>query len=121
MSRDGPKPFASIPSVPLVSTDLARPEKLVTQMGATAGSGSGDFHVYRAQRRREMFRLEKMDKDAKKVYTARLPGHACPVCQQSACLVCAAYMWLWCAGVLIRVCMYVHRAGRGSQGVSIAH
>ncbi len=66
MSRD-PKPFANVPSVPQVSTDLARPEKLVTQMGATAGSGSGDFHVYRAQRRREMFRLEKMEKDAKQV------------------------------------------------------
>ena len=66
-------PYASsTPSIPMVSNQLARPEKLVTQMGATAGAGSGEFHVYRAQRRREMARLERMDKDAKTVCCAHL-------------------------------------------------
>jgi hypothetical protein len=58
---------ASEPTVPQVSTKLVQPERLVTQSGATAGAGSGEFHVYRAQRRREMERLKKMDKDHKKV------------------------------------------------------
>lgn len=58
---------ASEPTVPQVSTKLVQPERLVTQSGATAGAGSGEFHVYRAQRRREMERLKKMDKDHKHV------------------------------------------------------
>jgi len=33
--------------------------------GSTAGSGSGDFHQYRMQRRKEMFRLANLDKQAK--------------------------------------------------------
>lgn len=33
--------------------------------GSTAGASSGDFHVYRQQRRKELERIEKMERDAK--------------------------------------------------------
>lgn len=35
--------------------------------GSTAGASSGDFHLYRNQRRIEMSRLAAMDRDAAKV------------------------------------------------------
>ena len=39
-------------------------ERVTNVMGSTAGAGSDEFHLYRASRRTEMLRLEKMDKSA---------------------------------------------------------
>lgn len=36
-------------------------------LGSVAGAGSGEFHVYRAHRRREMTRLSLMEEEARKL------------------------------------------------------
>ncbi|QIW97654.1 hypothetical protein AMS68_003172 [Peltaster fructicola] len=43
---------------------LAAPPEIVTNVqGSSAGAGSGEFHVYKASRRREYERLRAMDED----------------------------------------------------------
>ncbi|KAK5081213.1 hypothetical protein LTR05_008007 [Lithohypha guttulata] len=46
---------------------LAPPPEIVTNVqGSSAGAGSGEFHVYKASRRRENERLRAMDEEAEK-------------------------------------------------------
>lgn len=46
---------------------LAPPPEIVTNVqGSSAGAGSGEFHVYKASRRREYERLRMMDEEVKK-------------------------------------------------------
>ncbi|KAF2006020.1 DUF1168-domain-containing protein [Amniculicola lignicola CBS 123094] len=46
---------------------LAAPPELVTNVqGSSAGAGSGEFHVYKASRRREYERLRVMDEEVKR-------------------------------------------------------
>ena len=42
-------------------------EKLENICGSTAGAGSGDFHHYRIQRRRERARVAQLESTAKAV------------------------------------------------------
>uniref|UniRef100_A0A7S2E6Z0 Uncharacterized protein n=1 Tax=Trieres chinensis TaxID=1514140 RepID=A0A7S2E6Z0_TRICV len=44
-------------------TGAVRPEKVDNPYGSTAGAGSGDFHVYRHARAREMARMKRLDEE----------------------------------------------------------
>lgn len=57
--------------IPTSATDAARggraPPEIVTNVqGSSAGAGSGEFHVYKASRRREYERLREMDEEVKR-------------------------------------------------------
>lgn len=64
--KDPSKP-AYIPPPP--KDKLVRPprEMMKNVQGSSAGAGSGEFHVYKASRRREYERLKIMDEKAQKV------------------------------------------------------
>lgn len=57
--------------IPTLSSDrkskiAAPPEIVANVQGSSAGAGSGEFHVYKASRRRENERLRTMDEEARK-------------------------------------------------------
>ena len=53
-------------SNPTSSSSLAPPPEIVANVqGSSAGAGSGEFHVYKASRRREYERMRLMDQEAK--------------------------------------------------------
>ncbi|KAJ6115590.1 hypothetical protein N7523_006007 [Penicillium sp. IBT 18751x] len=54
-------------SNPRTSSSLAPPPEIVTNVqGSSAGAGSGEFHVYKASRRREYERLRLMQSEVEK-------------------------------------------------------
>ena len=62
------KPDAEIKLTPGTRVrELAAPPEIVTNVqGSSAGAGSGEFHVYKASRRREAERLRAMDEEVHK-------------------------------------------------------
>ncbi|KAF9436532.1 hypothetical protein BGZ76_003685 [Entomortierella beljakovae] len=55
-----------IPERPNQTRDQKEPKNFIKNVqGSSAGAGSGEFHVYRAMRRREYTRLKNMDLESK--------------------------------------------------------
>ncbi|EMD86207.1 hypothetical protein COCC4DRAFT_39338 [Bipolaris maydis ATCC 48331] len=50
----------------IAKTSSLPPEIVANVQGSSAGAGSGEFHVYKASRRREYERLRAMDEEVKK-------------------------------------------------------
>lgn len=55
-----------IPGSSLSKNSALPPEIVANVQGSSAGAGSGEFHVYKASRRREYERLRMMDEEVKK-------------------------------------------------------
>jgi hypothetical protein len=66
--KDPTKPV-NIPAPPREKTIRPPREMMKNVQGSSAGAGSGEFHVYKANRRREYERLKLMEETAKKVST----------------------------------------------------
>jgi hypothetical protein len=56
----------AIPSSALGKPLSAPPEIVANVQGSSAGAGSGEFHVYKASRRREYERVRMMDEEVKR-------------------------------------------------------
>lgn len=64
---DPERPVNLPPPSSATKSSLAAPPEIVANVqGSSAGAGSGEFHVYKASRRREYERLRLMDEEAKK-------------------------------------------------------
>ena len=66
--KDPQKP-AYIPPPPKEKTVRPAREMMKNVQGSSAGAGSGEFHVYKAGRRREYERLKILEEEATKVST----------------------------------------------------
>jgi hypothetical protein len=64
--KDPLKP-AYIPPPPKDKTIRPAREMMKNVQGSSAGAGSGEFHVYKASRRREYERLKLLEEEATKV------------------------------------------------------
>lgn len=64
--KDPLKP-AYIPSAPKSKSIRPPREMMKNVQGSSAGAGSGEFHVYKASRRREYERLKLLEDEAEKV------------------------------------------------------
>jgi hypothetical protein len=64
--KDPAKP-AFIPAAPKEKTLRPAREMMKNVQGSSAGAGSGEFHVYKASRRREYERLKMMEEESARV------------------------------------------------------
>lgn len=65
--KDPAKP-AYVPNAPKEKGIRPPREMMKNVQGSSAGAGSGEFHVYKASRRREYERLKLLDETAQKVW-----------------------------------------------------
>jgi len=72
LMKDPSKPVF-LPPPPKEKTIRAPREMIKNVQGSSAGAGSGEFHVYKASRRREYERLKLMEEQKAKVPTLKLP------------------------------------------------
>lgn len=70
--KDPSKP-AHIPAPPKEKTIRPAREMMKNVQGSSAGAGSGEFHVYKAARRREYERLKMMEDTTEKVCVSLYP------------------------------------------------
>jgi hypothetical protein len=61
-----PEKDIKIPAGPRTKTLAPPPEIVANVQGSSAGAGSGEFHVYKASRRREYERLRLMEEEVRK-------------------------------------------------------
>lgn len=62
-----PAKAAFVPAAPKEKTIRPAREMMKNVQGSSAGAGSGEFHVYKASRRREYERLKLLDETSQKV------------------------------------------------------